>query len=164
MEVYPQISLWNARTLSPDRRPGRERENLFGLPEYEAKGSELKKQMETWFLKYADPAIDGVREGVTGSGTALQTRPLRCTHRCIWPGGDVKASAAPHENGGREKSWQYNRISYLSLWTIWAGGIWPVPAVPFMRRLTLTGFAGRGMVVCQFLRVLPGLLRREPAV
>ena len=24
--------------------------------------------MEKWFLKYADPAIDGVREGVTGSG------------------------------------------------------------------------------------------------
>lgn len=47
--------------------PG-ETENLFGLPEYEAKVLGLKKQMETWFLKYADPAIDGVREGVTGSG------------------------------------------------------------------------------------------------
>ena len=47
--------------------PGETR-NLYGMPEYEAKVLELKKRMETWFLKYADPAVDGVREGVTGSG------------------------------------------------------------------------------------------------
>lgn len=47
--------------------PG-ETENLYGRPEYEEIILEMKKEMEKWFLKYADPAIDGVREGVTGSG------------------------------------------------------------------------------------------------
>lgn len=42
--------------------------NLYGQPEYEEKVLELRGQMEKWFIRYVDPAIDGVKEGVTGSG------------------------------------------------------------------------------------------------
>ncbi len=47
--------------------PGEEK-NLFGMPEYEEKVVEMRRKLETWFLKYADPRMDGVREGVTGCG------------------------------------------------------------------------------------------------
>lgn len=47
--------------------PGEER-NLYGQPEYEEKVLALRKKMENWFLRYANPEIDATREGVTGSG------------------------------------------------------------------------------------------------
>ncbi len=42
--------------------------NLYGQPGYEEVTVRLKKRMEEWFQKYTDPALDGTREGVTGSG------------------------------------------------------------------------------------------------
>lgn len=47
--------------------PGETR-NLYGEPEYEAKVLELRIQLEKWFLQYADPELDGTKEGVTGAG------------------------------------------------------------------------------------------------
>ena len=29
---------------------------------------EMKCKLETWFLEYVDPAVDGTREAVTGDG------------------------------------------------------------------------------------------------
>jgi arylsulfatase A-like enzyme len=47
--------------------PG-ERHNLVDSVEHRAQIEELKAQMETWFVHYVDPAVDGVREPVTGKG------------------------------------------------------------------------------------------------
>jgi arylsulfatase A-like enzyme len=45
-----------------------ERDNLLGKPELQPKVQEMKAQLEEWFHRYVDPAVDGVREGVTGKG------------------------------------------------------------------------------------------------
>ncbi len=45
-----------------------ERDNLLGKPELQTKVQEMKAQLEEWFNRYVDPAVDGVREGVTGKG------------------------------------------------------------------------------------------------
>ena len=45
-----------------------EENNLYGQPACGAKALELKRRMERWFSVYADPALDGLREGVTGLG------------------------------------------------------------------------------------------------
>lgn len=47
--------------------PGEEN-NLYGRPEYNEVVFRLRGRLEKWFLRYADPAIDGSREPVTGSG------------------------------------------------------------------------------------------------
>ena len=48
--------------------PGEEK-NLYGLPEYKKTGNSIKAgRMEKWFCTYSDPAIDGVRSAVNGSG------------------------------------------------------------------------------------------------
>ena len=47
--------------------PGEEK-NLYGLPEYKKLVTQLKGRMEKWFCTYSDPAIDGVRSAVNGSG------------------------------------------------------------------------------------------------
>src|SRR5262249_2526933 len=45
-----------------------ERTNLVDDPARRAVREELKAELDAWFVRYADPARDGVREGVTGSG------------------------------------------------------------------------------------------------
>jgi arylsulfatase A-like enzyme len=47
--------------------PG-ETTNLSGRPERRAKEREMRDRLTEWFLRYADPDRDGVREGVTGYG------------------------------------------------------------------------------------------------
>jgi len=47
--------------------PG-EATNLSGKPERRAKEREMRDRLTGWFLRYADPHRDGVREGVTGYG------------------------------------------------------------------------------------------------
>ena len=42
--------------------------NLAGDAQYQGRLRELKLAMEAWFVRYADPRIDGVREPVTGKG------------------------------------------------------------------------------------------------
>lgn len=45
-----------------------EMHNLIEDKTYEHILLDLKKRMETWFLQYVNPSIDGAKEGVTGSG------------------------------------------------------------------------------------------------
>ena len=51
--------------LSED--PG-EKENLIGCPEYEEIRCELFDRLQKWYAEYADIAVDGTREAVTGLG------------------------------------------------------------------------------------------------
>lgn len=50
-------------TRDPD-----ERENLAGRPEYADVQARLLSRLQTWYNTYADPAVDGTREAVTGFG------------------------------------------------------------------------------------------------
>lgn len=45
-----------------------EENDLYGQPACGEKTLEMKRRMERWFSVYADPQIDGTREGVTGLG------------------------------------------------------------------------------------------------
>ena len=47
--------------------PG-ETQNLLKDGRYEALGREMKQKLEEWFAQYVDPAIDGAKEPVFGSG------------------------------------------------------------------------------------------------
>ena len=47
--------------------PGEEH-NLIDDPAMESVILEMRRHMEQWFNRYADPDFDGTREGVTGSG------------------------------------------------------------------------------------------------
>jgi len=45
-----------------------EAHNLIDSPDHQARIAEMKGALDAWFLRYADPAMDGVREPVTGKG------------------------------------------------------------------------------------------------
>ena len=45
-----------------------EEHNLYGDPQYENQVITMKNRMERWFNQYANPEVDGSREGVTGCG------------------------------------------------------------------------------------------------
>lgn len=45
-----------------------EKNNLVGQPEYEQVQTELLSRLQQWYYEYADPAVDGTREAVTGFG------------------------------------------------------------------------------------------------
>jgi choline-sulfatase len=45
-----------------------ERRNLYGKHRYRKRIAQLKGELDSWFLRYVDPALDGSREGVTGKG------------------------------------------------------------------------------------------------
>lgn len=45
-----------------------EKENLYGRPEYEDVRCTLFDKLQKWYARYADPAVDGTREAVTGMG------------------------------------------------------------------------------------------------
>jgi arylsulfatase A-like enzyme len=47
--------------------PGEEA-NLIGRDDAGEVAARLKARLDAWFVRYADPARDGVREGVTGKG------------------------------------------------------------------------------------------------
>ena len=47
--------------------PG-EKENLVDRPEYAQIQAQLLDELQNWYYTYADPAVDGTREGVTGFG------------------------------------------------------------------------------------------------
>jgi arylsulfatase A-like enzyme len=47
--------------------PNEER-NLFGEAAHRATAEALKGELDGWFLRYADPRVDGSREAVTGKG------------------------------------------------------------------------------------------------
>lgn len=42
--------------------------NLFGNKKYKKRVEDMKNILDEWFFKYADPAIDGVKEPVKGNG------------------------------------------------------------------------------------------------
>lgn len=50
------------------KRDPEERMNLVNDPQYQNQIREMKAQLDEWFLTYADPKVDGVREAVTGMG------------------------------------------------------------------------------------------------
>jgi arylsulfatase A-like enzyme len=45
-----------------------EQHNLIASPEHAPRIAEMKGRLDAWFVRYADPAIDGAREPVTGKG------------------------------------------------------------------------------------------------
>lgn len=45
-----------------------ERENLLDQPEYQLVQERLRAELESWFVRYADPHRDGSREAVMGRG------------------------------------------------------------------------------------------------
>jgi arylsulfatase A-like enzyme len=59
---YGPHELYDLRT-----DPG-ERTNLADDPARQHTRSELKGELDAWFVRYADPARDGAREPVTGKG------------------------------------------------------------------------------------------------
>lgn len=52
-----------------------EKENLFGQAEHEGVIREMKGRLDEWFVRYVDPALDGVREPVTGKGQVALAGP-----------------------------------------------------------------------------------------
>lgn len=52
-----------------DTDPG-ERENRIGDPACAEEIAQMRRQLDGWFVRYADPAIDGSREPVRGGGQA----------------------------------------------------------------------------------------------
>lgn len=50
------------------RRDPEEEENLYENPAYAERILQMKKRLESWFLTYADPDRDGVRQPVAGTG------------------------------------------------------------------------------------------------
>ena len=47
--------------------PGEERD-LFDSPDHQERIVDMRAELEEWFVRYVDPAVDGVREAVTGKG------------------------------------------------------------------------------------------------
>ena len=45
-----------------------ETENLVDLAEHHEEVCDMKRRLDEWFVRYADPAVDGVREAVYGAG------------------------------------------------------------------------------------------------
>lgn len=45
-----------------------EKKNLVDEPKYEAVKTDLLARLQKWYYRYADPAVDGTREAVTGFG------------------------------------------------------------------------------------------------
>ena len=45
-----------------------EERNVVDDPQNAARVTEMRRRLNAFFLKYADPALDGSREGATGSG------------------------------------------------------------------------------------------------
>jgi arylsulfatase A-like enzyme len=45
-----------------------ERRNLVDDQAYQKRVEELKSGLESWFVRYVDPNLDGTHEGVTGKG------------------------------------------------------------------------------------------------
>lgn len=45
-----------------------EEHNLYGVPQYKEQAARMRGKLNRWFNQYADPAVDGAKEGVTGSG------------------------------------------------------------------------------------------------
>jgi len=45
-----------------------EKDNLIESADHEGRRSEMKARLEEWFLRYADPMVEGIREPVTGKG------------------------------------------------------------------------------------------------
>lgn len=57
-----------------------EQVNLYGQEGYQEIIVEMRRSLHTWFCRYADEAVDGIKEGVTGLGQmckagSLSTRP-----------------------------------------------------------------------------------------
>ena len=53
----------------------KERNNLYEHPDYQETIQRLKRKLEQWFLHYVDPAIDGARLPVTGTGQSNLAGP-----------------------------------------------------------------------------------------
>jgi arylsulfatase A-like enzyme len=49
-----------------------ENDNLIGRHDLQPVIEEMRAQLQDWFLRYANPEIDGSREGVTGAGQLCQ--------------------------------------------------------------------------------------------
>ncbi|WP_282942516.1 sulfatase-like hydrolase/transferase [Paenibacillus sp. RC67] len=49
--------------------------NLYDHPEYQERIRTLRNQLDCWFLQYVDPAIDGARLPVTGTGQSNLVGP-----------------------------------------------------------------------------------------
>ena len=45
-----------------------EKHNLINEPAQESRIAEMRARLQAWFSRYADPAVDGIYEDVTGSG------------------------------------------------------------------------------------------------
>ncbi|MCG7203556.1 DUF4976 domain-containing protein [Streptomyces arenae] len=54
--------------------PG-EQHNLAGLPRYATVRAELAARLDEWFATYVDPALDGARLAVSGSGQRTPVTP-----------------------------------------------------------------------------------------
>jgi arylsulfatase A-like enzyme len=52
-----------------------ERTNLVRDPNYAHELEQLKRELEHWFARYVDPALDGTHEGVTGKGQIERCGP-----------------------------------------------------------------------------------------
>jgi choline-sulfatase len=70
-----------------------ERANLYEgrgeLPEASRKAVELKATLDKWFARYADPARDGSREGVTGFGQVDLAGPAGGGRNAWYPGARI---------------------------------------------------------------------------
>lgn len=53
----------------------REERNLIRDPASQEKILQMRRRLEQWFLRWADPARDGTREGVTGAGQLTSPGP-----------------------------------------------------------------------------------------
>lgn len=64
--------------------PG-ERANLVDSPEAQEQRAAMKAKLDEWFVRYADPARDGVREAVTGFGQVELAGPAGQGRRTYEP-------------------------------------------------------------------------------
>lgn len=65
---YVHRYVYGPNELYDLRNDPNEEHNLYGEPAYQRVVAELKGELDSWYLRYADPAIDGAREPVTGKG------------------------------------------------------------------------------------------------
>lgn len=62
-----------------------ERKNLINEPKQRARIKEMRQQLADWFAQYVEPAVDGARLPVTGSGQRTRIGPPYCGEEVFYP-------------------------------------------------------------------------------
>jgi arylsulfatase A-like enzyme len=56
-------------------RDPEERDNLYGSADHRVQWESMKAELDAWFVRFVEPSMDGLREGVTGKGQIERCGP-----------------------------------------------------------------------------------------